>query len=133
MSVETSSSPRLVQAGSESQPQRTDGGAPARWPTLFGPPPLLEGEDGAYYAELLARIRAAVKPADFIDEMFTVDIASLQWEVLRWRRLKLSMIRKRALENLEEFLGNELPYDLYCDYFVHDLRNPKGESSRKPR
>jgi hypothetical protein len=32
---------------------------------LFGPPPLLEGEDTAAYDELLARISGAVKPADF--------------------------------------------------------------------
>src|SRR5262249_11588094 len=33
---------------------------------LFGPPPLLEGEDTAAYDELLARISGAVKPADIL-------------------------------------------------------------------
>jgi hypothetical protein len=30
---------------------------------LFGPPPLIEGEDAAAYDQLLARIFAAVKPS----------------------------------------------------------------------
>ena len=71
---------------------------------LFGPPPLLEGEDAAAYDELLARFCAAVKPVDIIDEMFVADVVSLEWEVLRWRRLKSSLIRARGLEALEEFL-----------------------------
>ena len=72
---------------------------------LFGQPQLLEGENAADYHELVARLYAAVKPLDIIDEMFIADVASLQWEVLRWRRLKLSLIRKRALEALKDFLN----------------------------
>jgi hypothetical protein len=120
MNAETSSL-RLFQAGSESQPQPKDGGAHGRRRTLFGQPLLLEGEDGAAYDKLLARIWAAVKPADIIDEMFTVDVVSLGWEVLRWRRLKLSLIRKHGIEGLEECLREELHYNLYRDYFVGDL------------
>jgi hypothetical protein len=112
---------RLFQARFESQQQPKQAGVQARRHALFGPPLLLEGEDGAAYDELLARIWAAVKPTDIIDEMFTVDIVSSEFEVLRWRRLKLSLIQKRAIEDLEEFLGEELHYDLYCDYFVDDL------------
>jgi len=52
---------------------------------LFGPLILLEGEDAAAYDELLARIFAAVKPVDIIEEMFVADLVSLEWEVLRLR------------------------------------------------
>ena len=93
----------------------------ARRQTLFGEPLLLEGEDPAAYDDLRGEVRAAVKPADIIDEMFTVDVVSLEWEVLRWRRLKLSVIRNLALEMLEQFLRKELHDDLYRDYFVDDL------------
>ena len=79
--------------------------APAPRLRLFGPPPLLEGEDAAAYDELLARICAAVKPVDIIDEMFIADVVSLEWEVLRWRRLKSSLIRARGLKALEGFLA----------------------------
>jgi hypothetical protein len=44
---------------------------------LFGPPPLIEGEDAAAYDQLLARICAAVKPVDIIDEIFIADVSAL--------------------------------------------------------
>jgi hypothetical protein len=89
--------------------------------TLFGPPQLLEGEDTAAYDELLGRICAAVKPVDIVDEMLIADVLVLEWEVLRWRRLKTSLIRARGLKALEEFLGEKLDYDLYAEYFADDL------------
>jgi hypothetical protein len=95
--------------------------ARARRRTLFGEPLLLEGEDGAAYDELLARVWAAIKPADILDEMFTVEIVSLEWEVLRWRRLKLRLIRARAIKALEKLLREELDYNLYAEYFAGDL------------
>lgn len=88
---------------------------------LFGPPLLLEGEDAAAYDEFLVRIHAAVNPANIIDEMFIVDVVSSEWEVLRWRRLKLSLIRTLGLEALESFLAEKLEYDLYSEHFVADL------------
>jgi hypothetical protein len=42
--------------------------------SLFGPPPILEGEDAAAYDELFGRVCAAVKPADVIDEIFVADV-----------------------------------------------------------
>jgi hypothetical protein len=88
---------------------------------LFGPPLLLEGEDAAAYDQLLVQICAAVEPVDVIDEMFIADIVSLEWEVLRWRRLKSSLIRARGLEALEKFLARELDYDLYSERFADEL------------
>ena len=80
--------------------------------------PLIEGEDAAAFDQLLARIFAALKPVDIIDEIFISDVASLEWEVLRLRRLKWSLIRAPALENL---LGENLGYDLYSQDFADDL------------
>jgi hypothetical protein len=94
---------------------------PAARVDLFGPPPLIAGEDAAAYHELLTRIRAAIKPVDIIDEMFTNDVTVLEWEILRWRRLKLSLIRTRQLEALNGFLGENLGYELYSDFFADRL------------
>jgi len=88
---------------------------------LFGPPLFLEGEDAAAYDEFLARIHAAINPADIIDEMFIADVVSLECEVLRWRRLKLSLIRTRGRKALESFLAKKLEYDLYSEHFAADL------------
>jgi hypothetical protein len=73
---------------------------PPRW-ALFGQPQSLAGEDAAAYDQLLARICAVVKPIDIIDEMFIADVVSLEWEVLRWRRLKSSLPQARGLKALE--------------------------------
>ena len=95
--------------------------AQARRQRLFGEPQLLEGENRAAYDELLARVWAAVNPADILDEMFIVDVMSLEWEILRMRRLKLRLIRDRAIEKLQGFLREEIDYEFYRDYFVSDL------------
>src|ERR1700730_14046545 len=84
--------------------------ASARW-TLFDQPYLLEGEDAATYEELLGGIRAAVKPVDIIYEMFIADVVSLEWEVLRRRRLKTSLVRAHGLTRLAEILQENLPED----------------------
>jgi hypothetical protein len=88
---------------------------------LFGEPQLLEGEDAASYHKLLAQIRAAVKPVDIIYDMLIADVVFSEWEVLRWRRLKTSLLRARGLNALEDFLGSNLDYDLYSDRFVRCL------------
>ena len=60
---------------------------------FFGPPPLLEGEDAALYDDLVGRMCAAVKPVDIIDELFVADVVALEWDIMRWRRLKLSLLQ----------------------------------------
>ncbi len=96
--------------------------------SLFGPPPILEGEDAAAYDELFGRVCAAIKPVDVIDEMFMADVVASEWEFLRWSRLKLSLIRARALEALENFLGEKLDYDLYREYFEDELTTTLQEN-----
>jgi hypothetical protein len=81
---------------------------------LFGSPVLLAGENDAAYDELLSRVRTAISPVDIIDEMFIADVVFLEWEVLRWRRLKSSLMRTCGLEALQQFLRKHLDY---CDHY----------------
>jgi hypothetical protein len=78
--------------------------------TLLSSLVLLAGEDDAAYHQLLSRVRTAIKPVDIIEEMFIADVVSLEWEVLRWRRLKSSLMRTRGLEALKQFLCQHLDY-----------------------
>ena len=71
--------------------------------SLFGPPPILEGEDAAAYDELFGRVCAAIKPIDVIDEMFISDVVVLEWEVLRLRRYKLSLTESTDLRHSRTF------------------------------
>jgi hypothetical protein len=98
--------------------------------TLFGEPQLLPGEDSAKYEELLARIRAAVKPVDIIVEMFIADVACLEWEVLRWRRVKLALLQRWGLERLESFLAEKLDLQHCAEHLVESLHRvlPKDKA-----
>jgi hypothetical protein len=83
--------------------------------SLFGPPLVLEGEDAAAYDEVFGRFCAAVKPVDVIDEMFIDDIVSLEWEVLRWRRLKSTLMQEAGFKALQSFLAGQLDDHLYSE------------------
>jgi hypothetical protein len=100
---------------------------------LFGAPQLLEDEDAATYDGLLARFRAAAKPVDIIDEMFIVDVVALEWEVLRWRRLKLGLIQGRAFKALKTYLRDYLDYNRnsYVDDLTEVLQDNLPEGQEK--
>ena len=72
---------------------------------LFGPPPLLEGEDTPAYDELLVRISGTVKPADIFEEIWVRDIVDLVWDAFRLRRLKAKLITAAAHKGLERILN----------------------------
>jgi hypothetical protein len=105
----------------------TSAPSPVQRLALFGPPLLLEGEDPAVYDALLARICAAIKPADIIDEIIVNDVVVLQWEVLRWRRSKLALIRVAGLKALEDFLPEVLDYHRYSEDYAECLANTLQE------
>jgi len=76
----------------------------ARRLAWLGPPPLFEGEDAAAYDELWARIAGAMKPEDIFVELWARDIADLDWEVSRLRRLQASLMTAAAHEGLQRIL-----------------------------
>jgi hypothetical protein len=77
---------------------------PVRRFALFGPPPLIEGEDSAAYDEILAKVSAALKPADILEDIWVRDIVDLIWEALRLRRLKASLMQAAASDGLKRVL-----------------------------
>src|SRR5690242_4749268 len=68
--------------------------------TGFGRPQAIPGEDTAGYEALLARTSETVRPRDVIEEGFVRDVADLQWDILRNRRLKSALMRACAGEGL---------------------------------
>jgi hypothetical protein len=78
--------------------------APTRRLALFGPPPLIEGEDPAAYDDLLTRISGALKPADILEDIWVRDVVDLTWEVLRLRRLKANLMAATAYQGLRTIL-----------------------------
>jgi hypothetical protein len=88
---------------------------------FFGPPPVLEGEDAALYDDLVDRMYAAVKPVDIIDELYVADVVALQWEIMRYRRLRFSLDQASVHDELELFLTHELNYEAYAEAFEEVL------------
>jgi hypothetical protein len=87
---------------------------------LFGPPQLVEGEDPDAYDELLGHVCTALRPVDVIDEILINDFVSSEWDVLRWRRFKMSLIRAFEVRALEDFLPARLDYD-HCRKCFQDI------------
>jgi hypothetical protein len=74
------------------------------------PASLANGEDAAAYAQLAARIRAAVAPANIIEEIWARDVADLTWDVVRLRRLKAGLYTIGASDGMAEVMrGLEAP------------------------
>jgi hypothetical protein len=90
--------------------------APARVQrfAFFDPSPLLEGEDAALYDDLVGRMYAAVKPVDIIDELYVAGVVALEWEIMRYRRLRFSLLQASVHDALEEFLKQRLGYEAYA-------------------
>ena len=51
-------------------------------------PPILEGEDARAYHEILDRVFGAVRPTDFIEEIWVRDLVDVTWSMFRLRRLQ---------------------------------------------
>jgi hypothetical protein len=70
----------------------------------LGPPPLFKGENAAAYDDLLARVSAAIRPADIFEEIWLREFLDLAWEALRYRRLKAALVNGRAASGLAQVL-----------------------------
>ena len=78
---------------------------------LFGPRPLIAGEDAAAYDALLARATREVAPADILEQMWVRDVVDLFWDALRLRRLKAKLIAGATQAALARLLAPHLNPD----------------------
>ena len=68
------------------------------------PPSLVNGEDGATYDQLAARITAAVAPENVIEEIWVRDVVDLVWDVVRLRRLKAGLFKVGESDGMAEIM-----------------------------
>jgi hypothetical protein len=87
---------------------------------LFGPPPLLEGEDPEAYNRLLDGTAAAVKPRDIFEEIWVADIVQLTWEIFRWRRLQPRLIQQNTKLGAKFLLGRCKAFKVVTDPSDHE-------------
>jgi hypothetical protein len=64
-----------------------------RTPRYLAAPALIEGEDEIGYKALRSKIFTCVEPDDIFEEIFADEIVNLQWEAMRWRRLKVALMK----------------------------------------
>jgi hypothetical protein len=84
-------------------PAETTTRRPMAW-RLFGPTPIMEGEDITLYDDLLTRISTAVKPKDILEDIWVREVVDLVWEIFRLRRLKWTLLAANAQEGLTRVL-----------------------------
>jgi hypothetical protein len=78
--------------------------APGTTFALLGAPPLISSEDTAGYHELLARICAALRPSDSLEEVWIRDLVDLVWDTFRLRRIKAKILSYRASHEIRAML-----------------------------
>ena len=86
----------------QKKPKRRSSAKAFRRPHLFGPPPILEGEDARAYNEMLDRVFGTVGPTDFIEEIWVRDLVDVTWEMFRWRRILAALMTDEVLERTND-------------------------------
>ena len=71
---------------------------------LLGPPPVITGELASAFEELLDRARDILKSSDIVEEMWVRDVVDLEWEIIRYRRLKAHLLLASQYAGLEHVL-----------------------------
>jgi hypothetical protein len=66
---------------------------------------LIHGEDASAFDAFAARIRAALKPANAIEEIYVDDAIFHAWEVRRWRRAKGGLLLASSPAAMARLLG----------------------------
>jgi hypothetical protein len=70
--------------------------------SIFGPPPLLEGEDAGAYEELLARVSSTVRPTDFLEEIWVRDGVDVAWNIFRLRRIQAAYLSAKVWDDVND-------------------------------
>jgi hypothetical protein len=84
--------------------------APAALKAFAEPCSLLPGEDPCDYEALRRMIVEDINPQDNIEWLWTLDLVELSWEILRYQRLKKSILdahRTTAIEAILRRLNGE--------------------------
>ena len=78
---------------------------------LFGPAPLIRGEDRVAYDECHKRIFAAAKCQDFLMEIVANDIVNLTWDSIRYRRAKAEFLSQALSDAISAEMASILEDD----------------------
>src|SRR4051812_39471580 len=69
----------------------------------FSKPNLLASESATEFAALHSELEDLLQPSEVLERGFVDDLAALIWDILRWRRIRIGVIRgyfPTAIKNL---------------------------------
>jgi hypothetical protein len=76
---------------------------------LFGPPPLMKGEDHDRYLRLLAAVKHQIQPKDFFGDLLVKELTDKMWEQQRCKSGVAALVEGAYIEALTSLLGPFLP------------------------
>jgi hypothetical protein len=79
---------------------------------LFGPPPLIKGEDLARYRRLHSAIEHEIKPKTFSDKVYVREMTDKLWEQQRYKQNTASLVEAAHVEALASLLRPFYPSGL---------------------
>ena len=97
--------------------------------SLFGPPPLIEGEDVAAYCQLSAQISAGVKPSDILEDIWVRDIVDITTDIFRLRRLKSKLLKAAVSDARDRAVKPILDREL--DQLLRELWKKQQEEKQQ--
>jgi hypothetical protein len=71
---------------------------------LLGGPPLIGGEDGALYSQLLSRVAVFVDPQNIIEWLYVRDILDHDWEIRRYRHMHATLVNAKLVGLIDPLL-----------------------------
>lgn len=99
--------------------------------SIFGLPPLLEGEDPDAYSALLAQVNGALKPKDILEQIWVRDFVDITWEIMRLKRFRPALIVAGYGDAIRDILNAELGYSRAADFCSKWLRDEEKELVRE--
>jgi hypothetical protein len=113
---------------------------PKQYESLFGQPPLLEGEDREAYLALRSAVVEDRKPDGLMEWIGVNDLVNKLWEEQRYRRASTALIRSGTLKAIEYFLkdiclalfdepSQMVPEQMALKYFSTDPKERKEVTS----
>ena len=99
--------------------------------SFLGAPPLIPGESAADYKRLLATVTDEIKPADFMEVMWIRDIVDLQWDIIRFRRIKADIITYYHRNNIAEAISYKIEVLERIDRMVMTMEARRNAAYRE--
>jgi len=72
---------------------------------IWGPPPLLAGEDPEVYASFRLGILNSIKPRDFLEEVYAEDVVAESWQIRRLRKYQDALVKEKTRAKIATEFG----------------------------